>query len=112
MATQGTTTQIVAAPARTDAFDFDSAWDLHEQVQVRPERFGALLYHYGDRRLSFVKSPELRTTLELLASCETARLALHDAGVSPGDHLAHERALSTLARSNMIVPRQSEEQRS
>src|SRR4029077_5500984 len=33
-------------------FDLDAAWRLHPQVSVRPERFGALLYHFGTRRLS------------------------------------------------------------
>ena len=31
----------------------------HPQVSVRPERFGALLYHFGTRQLSFLKSPAL-----------------------------------------------------
>ncbi|AEK45782.1 mycofactocin biosynthesis chaperone MftB [Amycolatopsis mediterranei] len=26
-------------------------------MAIRPERFGALLYHFGTRRLSFFKSP-------------------------------------------------------
>ena len=41
------------------AFDLDGAWQLHPQVSVRPERFGALLYHFGTRRLSFLKNPTL-----------------------------------------------------
>ena len=28
-------------------FDLDAAWRLHPQVSVRPERFGAPLYHFG-----------------------------------------------------------------
>ncbi len=92
-----------------ETFPFDTGWDLHEHVQVRPERFGALLYHYGDRRLSFVKSPELRTALELLAASPTARLALSNAGIPEAAHPAHGRALSTLATTNMIVQRQRED---
>ena len=41
----------------TQGIDLDAAWQLHPQVSVRPERFGALLYHFGTRRLSFLKSP-------------------------------------------------------
>jgi len=41
----------VAAPA----FDLDAAWRVHPQVSIRPERFGALLYHFGTRRLSSAK---------------------------------------------------------
>ena len=45
------------------AFDLDRPWQLHPQVSVRPERFGALLYHFGTRRLSFLKSPALLTVV-------------------------------------------------
>ena len=41
------------------ALDLDAAWRLDPQVSIRPERFGALLYHFGTRRLSFLKSPKL-----------------------------------------------------
>jgi hypothetical protein len=43
-----------AGPA--NAFDLDQAWRLDERVAVRPEPFGALLYHFGTRRLSFLKN--------------------------------------------------------
>ena len=39
-------------------------WQLHPQVALRPEPFGALAYHYGNRRLTFLRSPEL---VELVA---------------------------------------------
>jgi len=34
-------------------FDLDAPWRLDAQVRVRPEEFGALLYHFGTRQLSF-----------------------------------------------------------
>ena len=37
-------------------FDLAGAWRPHPQVSIRPERFGALLYHFGTRRLSFLKN--------------------------------------------------------
>jgi mycofactocin biosynthesis protein MftB len=37
-------------------FDPDVSWRLHHQVAVRPEPFGALLYHFGTRKLSFLKN--------------------------------------------------------
>ena len=36
------------------------AWRLHPQVALRPEPFGALLYHFGTRRLSFLQRPHRR----------------------------------------------------
>ena len=53
--------------------DFDRAWRLNRQVALRPEPFGALAYHFGTRRLSFLKS---RT---LLAVVPGARAALERA---------------------------------
>ncbi len=50
------------------ATDLRRPWRLHGQVALRPESFGALAYHYGTRRLSFIKSPVL---LDVLRSLET-----------------------------------------
>jgi putative mycofactocin binding protein MftB len=88
-----------------DAFDLDAAWRLHPQVSVRPERFGALLYHFGTRRLSFVKSPELFAVVTALESQPTARAACAHAGVGASDLPAYARALGTLAASRMICAR-------
>ncbi len=38
------------------------------QVSVRPEPFGALLYHFGTRKLSFLKDRTLLTVVQSLAS--------------------------------------------
>ena len=40
---------------------------MHEQVALRPEPFGALAYHYGNRRLNFLRAKELVTLVESLA---------------------------------------------
>ena len=37
----------------------DTPWRLSPQVSVRPEPFGALLYHFGTRKLSFLKDRTL-----------------------------------------------------
>jgi mycofactocin biosynthesis protein MftB len=102
-----TNRQTAQAPAISpDAgFDLDAAWRLHPQVSVRPERFGALLYHFGTRRLSFLKSPELLTVVSILAAQPTARAACAEAGIGPADLPAYARALATLAASQMICGR-------
>src|SRR5256714_7709022 len=51
----------------------DAAWDLAPQVSVRPERFGALLYHFGTRRLSFLKDRRLLAVAERAGEPPTAR---------------------------------------
>ena len=97
------------APARSAraGLDLDRPWQLHPQVSVRPERFGALLYHFGTRRLSFLKSPALLTVVSSLAEAPSAREACRLAGVSDAELPAYAAALATLASSQMIRPRVS-----
>jgi mycofactocin biosynthesis protein MftB len=98
-------TPIQVGTADTGAFDLDAAWRLHPQVSVRPERFGALLYHFGTRRLSFLKSPALLTVVRSLDTQPTARAACAEAGIGPAELPAYARALATLAASQMICGR-------
>ncbi|HYJ73050.1 MAG TPA: mycofactocin biosynthesis chaperone MftB, partial [Actinomycetota bacterium] len=41
------------------AFDPERRYALHPQVALRSEPFGALAYHYGNRRLIFIRSASL-----------------------------------------------------
>ena len=92
----------VGAPAE---FDLDRSWQLHPQVSVRPEHFGALMYHFGTRRLSFLKSPVLLTVVRALDTAPSARVACATAGVAAGELAAYAAALATLARTQMIRER-------
>lgn len=87
------------------SFDLDRAWRLDERVAVRPERFGALLYHFGTRRLSFLKSPELVAVVRSLVEQPTARAACAQAGVLDAELPRYRAALAALATSRMIRPR-------
>ena len=82
----------------------DRPWQLHPQVSLRPEPFGALAYHFGTRRLSFLKSPVLLEVVRSLHEHPTARDACRAAGV--GEDERYERALRTLADTGMIEPRE------
>jgi mycofactocin biosynthesis protein MftB len=86
-------------------FDLDRAWRLHPQVSVRPERFGALLYHFGTRRLSFLKSPLLSDVVAALGSQPSARAAVESCGVPAEQQTTYSNALAGLAASQMICPR-------
>jgi putative mycofactocin binding protein MftB len=90
------------APA---AFDLDAAWELDGRVAIRPERFGALLYHFGTRRLSFLKNPTLLAVVRGLTEQPTARAACAGAGVGPAELPRYRTALAALAESRMIHPR-------
>jgi mycofactocin biosynthesis protein MftB len=92
----------VSTEPAVEAFDLDRGWRLHPSVSVRPERFGALLYHFGTRRLSFLKSPTLLGVVRALETEPTARRACAAAGVGGGDVPTYQRALATLAASDMI----------
>lgn len=93
--------------AAAGLFDFEAAWQLNTQVSIRPERFGALLYHFGTRRLSFLKSPMLLTVVRSLADQPSARLACVRAGVPAEELPRYRAALATLAASDMICVRRS-----
>lgn len=95
----------MACVVSTSAVVLDRAWELHPQVSVRPERFGALLYHFGTRRLSFLKDPRLLTVVERLAAAPTAREACVLAGVNDADMPAYGRALQRLADTDMVRER-------
>jgi putative mycofactocin binding protein MftB len=97
------------APAEnTGVFDPDAGWSLHPQVAVRPEPFGALLYHFGTRKLSFLKNRTILTVVQSLAEQPDLRSACRAAGVEDQDQDPYLHALGVLARSNMLVPRESE----
>jgi len=95
----------VSTKAGVAGFDLDSAWGLHAQVSIRPERFGALLYHFGTRRLSFLKNPTLLSVVRALDSEPTARQACVAAGVPDTELAGYRSALATLATSHMICER-------
>lgn len=86
-------------------FDLDRGWCLADRVAVRPEPFGALLYHFGTRRLSFLKNATVLAIVQSLAEHPTARSACAAAGVGDGAMPAYQRALATLAQSQMIRER-------
>ena len=88
-----------------NAIDPETAWRLHPQVSVRPEPFGALLYHFGTRKLSFLKDRTLLTVVEGLADAATAREACEAAGVADEHLPTYLKALGTLAESKMLVER-------
>ena len=94
-----------SAPGASPAFDLDRPWRLDDRVAIRPEPFGAMLYHFGTRRLSFLKNTKLLSVLENLAGDPTAGAACVAAGVTEPELPSYTRALASLASSSMIIPR-------
>jgi len=89
-----------AQPARA-AFAVEQAWQLNPQVALRDESFGALAYHYGNRRLVFLKSRLLVELVSSLRDYPSAAEAI-DAVVPEGQHDSYRRALARLAASEVI----------
>jgi mycofactocin biosynthesis protein MftB len=97
------------AASSPDAFDPGRAWRLHPQVAVRPEPFGALLYHFGTRKLSFLKNRTILTVVRSLPDHPDVRAACRAAGVEDTRQGPYLHALSVLAGSNMLVPGEPKE---
>lgn len=84
-------------------FDPALPWRLSPQVSIRPESFGALLYHFGNRKLSFLKARSLLSLVEALDKHPSVYAALDATDIPPEQHHAHLAALGSLARSDIIV---------
>jgi len=88
-------------------FDLERPWALAPEVALRPEPFGALAYHFGTRRLSFLKTKKLLAVVEGLPEQPSAREACLAAGVMDAELPAYEHALASLAAKGMITERES-----
>jgi putative mycofactocin binding protein MftB len=95
----------MACAASTEMLD--EAWDLSPSVSLRPEPFGALAYHFGNRRLTFLKRPELLSLVRGLEGHDDVRSALASAQVPSAQWAAYVGALRGLAETDMIRPREA-----
>jgi putative mycofactocin binding protein MftB len=83
------------------SFNSSAPYRLDEKVALRPEPFGALAYHYGSRRLTFLRSKLLATVVEALGSYPSVDAAL-EAQVPAAQQDNYRRALESLASSEFI----------
>jgi mycofactocin biosynthesis protein MftB len=95
---------VTEARAAGSAFAVERAWRLNPQVALRDEAFGALAYHYGNRRLVFLKSRLLVELVSSLGEYDTAAEAIV-AVVPEAQRAAYRRALLRLADSEVIGAR-------
>jgi putative mycofactocin binding protein MftB len=77
-------------------------WELHPQVALRPEPFGALAYHYGNRRLTFLRSPELVELVRTLGEHASLDVALAASGIAPARWPSYRTAVESLAASELL----------
>ena len=83
-------------------FDASRPYGVHPQLALRPEKFGALAYHYGNRRLTFLKSRQLTAIVESLDDHPSVDAALDTHGVSDAQRPAMLAALARLESSEVI----------
>ncbi|MFT3661263.1 MAG: mycofactocin biosynthesis chaperone MftB [Gordonia sp. (in: high G+C Gram-positive bacteria)] len=86
-------------------FDLAAAWRVNPSVAIRPEPFGALLYHFGTRKLSFLKNLVVVDLVQSLADHPSAEAALAAAGIADVERPIYLQALTSLADSGMIITR-------
>lgn len=84
-------------------FDPERAYRLHPKVSLRPEPFGALAYHYENRRLNMLRAPELVDLVKSLSDHSSVRDALAESGIDKRRWPAFERALGALVCSDVLV---------
>jgi mycofactocin biosynthetic radical S-adenosylmethionine protein MftC len=91
---------VTVAPERSE---LEVGWRLSPSVAVRPEAFGAMTYHFGSRRLSFLKSRRLATVVGILGHHPTALAACRAAGVPDGELAGYAAAIGQLADAGILV---------
>lgn len=88
-----------------EGFDPGAAYRCSPSVALRPEPFGALVYHFGTRKLSFLKTPQLVEVVRGLEHHRDVHSAIAAAGVAEALRPAYLRALAGLAASGTIEAR-------
>lgn len=79
--------------------------ELHPQVALRPEPFGALAYHYGNRRLVFLRHPDMVRVVSELSHHESLADTLRSCGVAERRWPSFVKALHGLESSEVIRER-------
>ncbi len=86
----------------------DEAWVMSPAVALRPEPFGALAYHFGNRRLTFLKRRDMVAVVNGLGECPDVRTALTNAGVPDIQWVAYVGALRVLASADIVRPQSTD----
>jgi putative mycofactocin binding protein MftB len=93
----------VAEPQTSVALD--QPLELDPRVALRREPFGALAYHYGNRRLVFLRHPDMVAVVERLGSEPSVQATLEACGVAPGRWSGFATALGSLQESEVVRAR-------
>ncbi|MCB9392454.1 MAG: mycofactocin biosynthesis chaperone MftB [Acidimicrobiaceae bacterium] len=83
----------------------DTPLELHPQVALRPEPFGALAYHYGNRRLVFLKHRDMVTVGRALADHPSLAATLEACGIAASRWPSFAKAFASLTTSEIVRER-------
>ncbi len=83
----------------------DRRLGLDPQVALRPEPFGALAYHYGNRKLIFLKHPDVARVVAALDEHDSVAATLDAVGVDHDRWAAFDRAITSLYESEIHCDR-------
>jgi putative mycofactocin binding protein MftB len=75
---------------------------LDPQVALRPEPFGALAYHYGNRRLVFLKHPDVVRVVRALADHDSVAETLRACDIAESRWPSFVGALESLLSSEVL----------
>jgi len=84
------------------SFDLDRPWAVDGRVALRPEPFGALAYHYGNRRLIFLKHPDVVRVVRALGEHGSVAATLTACGIAESRWPSFVTALESLERSHLL----------
>ena len=80
----------------------ETACELDPRVSLRPERFGALAYHYGNRKLVFLQHPDVVAVVQDLSRHSTLANTLTALGVHPDRWPSFVAAIDSLHSSEIV----------
>jgi mycofactocin biosynthesis protein MftB len=83
--------------------DLNKGYRMHPSVAVRPEPFGALVYHYGNRKLVFLKSPRMVSVVQTLDQHPSLDAVFDSHELTATQRPKYVAALESLLKSDMIV---------
>ena len=83
----------------------DRPLGIHPQVAIRPEPFGALAYHYGTRKLVFLKHPDVVRVVRSLDTHASLAATLTACGIEERRWASFDRAITSLLESEMLHER-------
>ena len=79
--------------------------ELDPQVALRPEPFGALAYHYGTRRLVFMKHMDVVAVAQQLAQHPSLSATLRSCGIAESRWPSFDKAFASLNESEIVRER-------